>query len=77
MDRFSYTAPDETAVHSRAAGCAGFAEDGASLSGQARVGDFVRLRRKPRATARDRPLTWAAEGELRNPQHVHPKSGCT
>jgi uncharacterized protein len=51
-----------------------FAEDGASLSGQARVGDFERLVAEAKGEAREIPLTWSAEGELRNPQHVQPEA---
>jgi uncharacterized protein len=50
-----------------------FAEDGASLSGQARVGDFERLVAEAKGEGRDIPLTWSAEGELRNPQHLQPE----
>jgi uncharacterized protein len=50
-----------------------FAEDGALLSGQARVGDFPRLAGEASGAASDRPLAWSAEGELRNSGHVHPQ----
>jgi uncharacterized protein len=50
-----------------------FADDAASLSGHARVGDFLRLSAEAKGEGQDRPLTWSAQGELRDPQHVNPQ----
>ncbi|MBA2964177.1 MULTISPECIES: YceD family protein [Ramlibacter] len=50
-----------------------FAEDGAALSGHGRVGDFTRLAGEAAGRGNERPLAWSAEGELRNPHHVHPE----
>jgi uncharacterized protein len=52
----------------------GFAEDGATLSAQARIADFPRLIAESRGAGGERPLTWSAQGELRNPQHVNPEA---
>jgi uncharacterized protein len=50
-----------------------FADDGATLSDQQRVGDFGRLAAEAGDGGRERPLSWSAQGELRDAQHVHPQ----
>lgn len=50
-----------------------FAEEGASLSGQAPVSAFERLMAETGGRGGDRLVTWSAEGALRNPHHVHPE----
>lgn len=50
-----------------------FAEEGASLSGQALVSAFERLMAETEGRGAGHAVTWAARGELRNPRHVHPE----
>lgn len=50
-----------------------FAEDGGELSGQQQVRDFPRLAEEAGGTADDRPVTWAARGEMQNPRHLQPE----
>lgn len=50
-----------------------FAEEGASVSGQAPVSAFARLMAETEGRGGDHAVTWSADGELRNPRHVHPE----
>ncbi|TFZ04042.1 YceD family protein [Ramlibacter humi] len=50
-----------------------FAEEGAELTGDARIADLPRLAQEARGQGADRPVHWHAEGELVNPKHVQPE----
>ena len=49
-----------------------FAEDGAQLSGQAPLSAFERLMAETEGRGGERLMSWEAQGEIRNPLHVHP-----
>jgi uncharacterized protein len=50
-----------------------FAMEHAVLSGQDSVSMHPRLLAEAKGLGADRPVTWSARGEIRNPQHVHPQ----
>lgn len=59
--------------HPRRLDVRAFTEDGATLSGQLPVADFGRLLAECEGRSADQAVTWSAQGELRNPRHVHPQ----
>lgn len=50
-----------------------FAEEGARLSGQQPLSAFERLAAEAPGRGGDRLVSWQAQGQLRNPRHVHPE----
>ncbi len=50
-----------------------FAEAGATLSGQDRVGAHERLLQETDGRGADQPIDWTVRGESRNPTHVQPQ----
>ena len=50
-----------------------FAESGAEIGGQERLGDHSRLMAETGGRGADVPLAWSASAEVRNPAHVHPQ----
>ncbi len=50
-----------------------FAEEGARLSGHRPLSAFERLAAETEGRGAERLVTWQAQGELRNPHHVHPE----
>ena len=50
-----------------------FAMEHGELSGQDSVSMHPRLLAEAQGLGADRPVTWSARGEIRNPQHVHPQ----
>ena len=51
----------------------GFAEEGATLSGEAPLQEFSRLIAETQGRGPTSPVTWSATGELRHPGHVQPE----
>ena len=49
-----------------------FAEDAGQLAGEDRLGNHPRLLAETAGRGAETPLTWSAEGEMRNPCHVNP-----
>lgn len=50
-----------------------FAEDGGVISGQEPLQQHERLMAETEGRGSQVPVTWSANGEMRNPQHVHPE----
>ncbi len=50
-----------------------FAEEGASLEGEAPLSAYGRLLAETEGRGADSPVHWRAQGELRNPRHLHPE----
>lgn len=50
-----------------------FAEEGAQIGAQDRLGNFRRLLAEIEGDGADRHVQWSARGELLNPLHVHPE----
>lgn len=50
-----------------------FAEDAGELKGASRLGAHERLMAETQGRGADLPVQWSAQGELRNPRHVHPE----
>jgi uncharacterized protein len=50
-----------------------FAEEAGRLAGEDRLGNHTRLMTETQGRGADAPLVWSAQGELRNPHHVHPE----
>ena len=50
-----------------------FAEQAGRLGGDEPLGAFARLAAETQGRGADHRVTWAARGELRNPQHVNPQ----
>ena len=50
-----------------------FAEEGGQLDGQVALDHFERLMAESQGRGAANTLTWSAQGELRNPRHVHPE----
>ncbi len=51
-----------------------FAEEGARLAGEQPQSAFERLQAETEGRGAERPVTWSARGELRNPRHVQPEA---
>jgi uncharacterized protein len=50
-----------------------FAQEGAELSGQEPMHEHPRLMAETEGRGAGAPVTWSANGEMRNPGHVHPE----
>ena len=50
-----------------------FAEEAAALDGGEPLRAYPRLLAETQARAPDSPVSWSANGEIRNPRHVHPQ----
>lgn len=73
MARFSYTGLMAKAFDPRRLDVRRFADEGAELSSEDRLAGYPRLLAETEAGARERAVHWHAQGELRNPDHVHPE----
>lgn len=60
--------------HPRRLDVLAFAQEGARLSGALPQSAFERLQAECEGRGADRPVTWSAQGELRNPRHVQPEA---
>lgn len=50
-----------------------FAEEGAPLRGEQRVREHARLMAETQGLGAELPVSWTAQGEIRNPLHVQPE----
>jgi uncharacterized protein len=50
-----------------------FAEEGATLAGHSPLRELPRLLAETEGRGSQSPVSWSAQGELRNPGHVHPE----